>query len=106
MTFQSNHERRLLLEQALDEIDRLQDDDVVFARKPWTVASEAIIGKLDHNLSVPEKLSNQGFEYFLEASTAKEVISVFGSRQRTDQERRALLLFYAIHDAYPEWAYT
>ena len=56
MTFQSNHERRLLLEQALDEIDRLQDDDVVFARKPWTVASEAIIGKLDHKFLL-EKLA-------------------------------------------------
>lgn len=106
MTSQSDQERRILLEQALDDIDRLTDDDVIFARKPWTVASEAIIGKLDDNFRVPETLSNQGFAYFLEATTAKEVLSVFGSRQRTGQERRALLLFYATHDAYPEWAYT
>ena len=46
-----------------------------------------------------------GFEYFLEVSLAKEVLSVFGARQPTDAERCRLLLYYAMHDAYPDWVY-
>ena len=81
----------ITLEQALDLIHRLGDDDVVFARKPWNLESDAIISRLDSQLGVPKALLDKGLQYFLEVPLAKEVLSVFGARQPTDAERRQLL---------------
>jgi hypothetical protein len=58
----------MTLERALEQIERLMDDDVVFARKPWIFASQTTIGKLDCELRVPQKIADRGFEYFLEVN--------------------------------------
>jgi hypothetical protein len=93
------------LEEALDKIESLTEEQVVFARRPWRLDSEALIGRLDQNLRVPKPIADQGFAYFIDAPVAKEVLGVFGSRQASPQERRDLLLYYAEHDAYPSWVY-
>ena len=93
------------LEQALDELDKLGDEDVVFAKRPWTLDSEALIGQLDANMRVPQWIADQQFKYFLEVPVAKEVLEVFASRRPTLQQRRELLLYYAENDAYPSWVY-
>lgn len=90
---------------ALDQVQQLGEGKVIFARKPWALDAEADIGVLDENLSVPGSMKSRGLEYFLEADVAKEVLEVFGDRDPTVQEIRALLLFYAENDAYPEWVY-
>lgn len=93
------------LENALDQIHKMQDDEVIFAHKPWTLDSEADVGLLDNDFRVPKAISDRGFAYFLEATVAKEVLEVFGDREPTLDERRALLMYYAEHDAYPDWVY-
>ena len=93
------------LEEALDQIDSLTDEDVVFAKRPWQLDSEALIGKLDENFGTPKPIAEQKLDYFIDVPVAKEVLGIFGSRQISQQERRALLLYYAEHDAYPKWVY-
>lgn len=93
------------LENALDQVQKLQDDEVIFAKKPWTLGSEAEVGPLDSDLRVPKVIVDRGFVYFLEANVAREVLEVFGDRESTPDERRALLMYYAEHDAYPNWVY-
>jgi hypothetical protein len=94
------------LREALDQVGHLDDDKVIFARRPWILDTEAEIGRLDdESLGVPEAIRNRGLEYFLDVPVAREVLEVFGNREPTVEERRALLLFYAEHDAYPDWVY-
>lgn len=93
------------LEQALDEIGRLKGDEVIFARKPWDMNSDALIGQLDSDFRVPDAIANLDYEYFIDAPVATEVLDVLADRQSTPRERRELLLYYAINDAYPEWVY-
>lgn len=93
------------LHDVLDQINELDDDKVICARRPWTFEAEAVVGRLDGNLRVPNALARDGFEYFLEVSVAQEVLEVFGSRNPTEAEIRDLLLYYAENDAYPGWVY-
>ena len=93
------------LQDALDHIDTLSDDDVIFAKKPWRMDCEARIDQLDAESRVPAHLTAQGFAYFLEAVVAKEVLEVFEQRAVSDEKKRTLVLFYAENDAYPDWVY-
>lgn len=93
------------LKEALDQVEQLSEDAVIFARKPWTLEADAEIGQLDNDLRVPEAIIDRGLEYFLEADVAKEVLGVFENRRPTVDERRRLLMYYAENDAYPEWVY-
>jgi hypothetical protein len=93
------------LREALDQIDGLDEGEVIFAKKPWTLESEARIGRLDDSFRVPAPIAAEKFEYFIDVPVAKEVLSVFRHRRVDPQQRHELLLYYAEHDAYPDWAY-
>lgn len=93
------------LQDILDQVTELGEDQVIFARRPWTLDSEAEIGELDDDSRVPQSVARRGLDYFLEAPVAWEVLEVFEQREATPTERRALLLFYAENDAYPDWAF-
>jgi hypothetical protein len=94
------------LQDALDQIASLADEDVIFAKRPWHMESEAIIGQLDERLAVPKSIAEKGFSYFIEVHLAKEVLEVFDPRTPSERECRDLLLYYAEHDAYPAWVYN
>jgi hypothetical protein len=93
------------LENILDLVEQLNDDDVIFAKKPWTFDSEAEVGQLDSSFKGPEEFESRGLVYFLEATLIREVLEVFGDYKPTLTERRALLMYYAEYDAYPHWVY-
>lgn len=95
----------MTLGNVLDQISQLHDYEVVFAKRPWTLASDAEIGRLDSEFRVPKAISDSGFAYFLEVSIAREVLEVFGNRQPSHDECRSLLMYYAENDAYPDWVY-
>jgi hypothetical protein len=95
----------MMLGNVLGQISQLENGEVIFAKKPWTLSSEADVGRLDIDFRVPKVISDRGLEYFLEVSVALEVLEVFGARKPTRGECRALLMYYAEHDAYPEWVY-
>jgi hypothetical protein len=93
------------LQELLDQVVHLNDDDVIFAAMPWTLTSDAEVGQLDDEGRVPPTAVARGMSYFLEISVAKEVLEVFGRHKATAEQQRALLLYYAENDAYPQWVY-
>lgn len=93
------------LQQAFDEIVLAADEAVIFAKKPWTLSSDAVVGQLNENQTIPKDLSDNGYAYCIDAAVAREVLEVLGNRKPSATERRALLLHYSINDAYPDWVY-
>jgi hypothetical protein len=91
------------LEEALDRVQALGSEDVIFAVRPWNMDSITEIGRLDSESRVPKAYKDRGLEYFLEASLAKEILSDVEDRGFTRDQRRSLLLYYAENDAFPEW---
>ena len=61
----------------VDRLPALEDDAVICVRRPWSEQAEARLCQLNEKLSVPADVKSAGFDYFLEASVAKEVIGVF-----------------------------
>ena len=95
----------MTLADALSQIYQLTERKIVFAKKPWTLDSDAEIGILDEELRVPSSVLQRGFSYFLDVATAHEVLEVFGRKPPTREEIVRLLFHYAQHDAFPDWVY-
>jgi hypothetical protein len=94
----------MTLEEALDQIAQLPNNEAVFAKRPWGWNSEAMMAQLDQEYRVPQRILDLGFEYVLDGFIAKDVLrDAFGSREPSPLERRKLLLYYAEHDAWPDW---
>lgn len=74
----------------------LDDELTIYASKPWTVDSDAILEMEQEEGGLPLRARDGGFAYFVE---------VFGDWSRTkpvppaDEEMCALLIHYATHDA-------
>ena len=90
--------------EALDLIESLDGQDVIFAVEPWTFQSEATIGRLDNEYRVPKKITDLGYSYFMDVFVALEVLQGFDHSTLDVQQRREVLLHYAKFDAFPEWA--
>lgn len=95
----------ITLAEVLDSLEALNEDNCIFARKPWRTDALAIVALLTDDFRIPAEMTDEGFEYFLEVHVAKDVLKVFENRQPTPQECRDLLLYYAENDAYPDWVY-
>jgi hypothetical protein len=95
----------MTLKEVLTMLGELDEDDVIFSEKPWSINGRAIVDKLDSDYRVPISISSKGLEYFLEVSTAKEVLEVFRDRTPSINERCDLLMYYAENDAFPDWVY-
>jgi len=93
------------LQDALDQVEQLSDESVIFVKRPWELEADSDVVMLDEDLSPPRSLASRGLEYFLEVSLAKEILGFSGPRRLTVEERRALLMYYAEFDAYPSWFY-
>jgi len=82
-----------------DIISELESTDTslcIVAKRPWQPDSEALLVRLTENYRVPGDTLAQGYECFLEVSV--DLGSVLSSGQRM-----SAILYYAEHDAYPEW---
>ena len=89
----------------LDEIpegDPYEVEPTIFARKPWTVDSQAIVLNEDAVNSVAP--SAPDFGYLLEVDLAKEVIRVWSDWRDgaapTLEEATQAVIFYAEYDSY------
>jgi hypothetical protein len=91
------------LAEALDRVQELASEDVIFAVRPWTMNAATEIGILDSDYRVPQVYKERGLEYFLDASLAQEILSDVADRGFTKDQLRDLLLFYVENDAFPEW---
>ncbi|QSX76373.1 hypothetical protein HIV01_007830 [Lysobacter arenosi] len=92
----------------LEAIDKLLDcdgDEVLFAKRPWSEMSEAMIISLEPEQPISTEIKSAGYDYFLEAVIAKEIVEGLGSEGTPDRQR-SLLIYYAENDAYPDWFFV
>jgi hypothetical protein len=94
----------MTLRQIVNELDTIDDDLVIFARKTsewmWDEhAALVVVSDVDKFGVQLEELT-----YFLEVETAKEVLEVWRNwhygKEPSEEERFAALRYYADHDAY------
>src|SRR5580693_4783212 len=96
----------MTLQEALSGIENLGDDDVIFARKPWTLDTEAEVGHFDAGSRIPTEMTSRGLEYFLEVFIAREeVLDGIKEFLFSNAEKCALIIYYAEFDAFPEWSF-
>jgi hypothetical protein len=91
------------LKDCLDRFHDLPTDQVIFTKRPWTLDSPAEVGRLDLEERVPHDVLARGLSYFLEVAVGLEVLEVFGKFTPTAEQQRSLLMYYAEHDAFPDW---
>jgi len=89
----------MLLRDILHNILCIDEDSVIFAKRPWTLDSEAEIGKFDPGSRIPTSFTDRGFAYFLEVYLAKEFLEDLGNTLSAEEERLARLIYYAENDA-------
>lgn len=89
---------------AIAKLDELPDETFICARRPWSHDSEIKLIPFPEDLRIPEDVKAQGYEYFLEVSTAKEILEGFLERKPSLDQIVDFVIYYAEYDAYPEWS--
>ncbi|WP_431286484.1 hypothetical protein [Roseateles chitinivorans] len=81
----------------------LHVDDVVYARRPWSLASEACsLRELGTSLTLSPALKEAGFERFLEGFLIVEIYEALLNQGKTGIEAAEAVVYYAENGAYPE----
>jgi hypothetical protein len=93
------------LRELLERTELLGEADVIFARPPFTLESEAFVGHLDAESGVPDEVASIGFVYFLGYWTIDETLEVFTGDPPTTEEKRDLLFHYGVYDGFPNWVF-
>ena len=94
----------VLLSDLVDRLDTLGNESTIFARKPWSAMSEAVLVATDDEGRI-DRAVPAGFAYFLEVNVSREVLEVFGDRPASLGDRTRLLIYYAEFDSFPDWVY-
>lgn len=85
----------------ISQLDALPDDTYICVRRPWSREAESLLVPYPEDLRIPAEVLTQGFEYFLEVSTACEVLEGF-KRKPTLEQATDIVIYYAEYDAFPE----
>jgi len=79
-------------------IDALDEEEVIFARQPWSSDSEAAVFRLTMDNKIPEEPIRMGLKYFLEVSVALELLDS-PLREASFKDQCERIIQYAINDA-------
>jgi len=60
--------------EVIEALARFDCGDTIYARKPWTAQSEAVVAREPDAGGLPAKAEQTGMAYFLEVAIAQEVI--------------------------------
>jgi hypothetical protein len=85
--------------QVIRDFDFLDQQSTVFAAKPWTADSQAIVARVPDGGGLPEEAQELGLTYFLEVAVARKHLRAWAKgrgRDATLQEQCARLIQYAI----------
>lgn len=83
--------------------DKLAEYDVVYAKRPWSLDSEAFVFRYEEGQPVVRRLKDDpSFEYFLEAPLVKDIRQQVEDVGRSSEEAIETLLYYAENDAFPQ----
>lgn len=99
-----NHSYRgkMTLIEAIGTLGDFEGEDTIYAERPWTPGSTAIIARERQTGRVPPEAAQLGLDYFLEISIAREVIEDWVSTLRdsqTLQQKCDRIIRYAMDDA-------
>jgi len=90
----------------IEKIHETSEDTYICVRRPWTRDAESTLVPFPDDLRIPHAVLAEGFEYFLEVSTAREILEGFLERRPSLEQITDFIIYYAENDAFPEWAYT
>lgn len=98
----SENEPDLTLLGVVSELGRFNDELTIYARKPWTRDSAAILEMEPEEGGLPARAVDGGFDYFIEVFIAAEILGDWSRSLPTppsEQEMCDVLIRYAIYDA-------
>lgn len=84
-------------------IAQMPEDSCICCKRPFHQSSEAVIIQLTPEFRVPEQITREGYEYFLERSGVAELLELADGKLRSRESKVELVAYYAEHDAYPAW---
>ena len=83
-------------------LETSDDSLCIVAKRLWTGDSEAKLVRFTEDFRIPREALSDGYEYFLEVSTARDEV-LTGPVALSDEQRIAAVIYYAENDAFPEW---
>lgn len=94
----------MTLDQALRQLETLDEDAYLCVRKPWGSSAECVVFLPDESLIIPKHVKDAGFVYFLAVHEIRQLLGELGDDPpRTHEEKVNFLIYYAENDAYPDW---
>lgn len=88
--------------EAVRDLESFDEENTIYAAKPWTESSVALIAKEPASGGLPEDVRKIGLKYFLEVFIAREFLEDWLNNLQkipTLQEKCARLIHYANDDA-------
>jgi len=89
------------LMEVIRNLDLFDEDDTIYAKRPWTENSLAIVER-EPEEGEPEALKKYGLSYFLEIFIAKEILEDWEKNVGhvpTLEEKCDRVIYYATYDA-------
>jgi len=83
-------------------IDRENDEDTIYAKKPWTAESPVLVARDPSSGGTPARARSLQCEYFLEVFIAREFLEDLRNASDDPIAVEALcdrLIYYAMYDA-------
>jgi len=90
------------LHQVISQLAELPEDTFICAKRPWTPDSEVRLVPYPDDLRIPDEVRAEGFEYFLEVTTALEILEGFLDHAPSPEQVTSFVIYYAENDAFPE----
>jgi hypothetical protein len=81
-------------------INHFSDEHTIYAVRPWTLHSEAVVMEEPEEDLIPEQLRNTDMEYFLEIYLVREIIEDIADDKKysTIEAKTQRIIEYAIND--------
>ena len=92
----------MILREAVESLDSLDENNTIYAVKPWTGDSEVIVAPEPETGVVPAEAARLNMKYFLEVFIARDFVNDWMASlptQPTLEEKCNRLVHYAVHDA-------
>ena len=92
----------MTLSDATRDLERLPGEHTIYAQRPWSPASPAIVAEEPTDGALPETASASGLAYFLEVFIAQDFLSDWAASlpaAPSHDARCERLIHYAEHDA-------
>ena len=90
----------MILLDIIAALDRFDDGDTIYCRKPWTRNSVALVAPEPESGGLPREADRLGLHYFLEVELAKDLITSWAGNARPSVEAQCdRVIAYAENDA-------